>query len=172
MPKGCASSSIWRNGVPIPCSCRARNEAIAGVWSPVESPSWSLQRPRGARSHSASPALRPYELVRASDQERTAPGAETLRALLGGQPTLILLDELSVYLRKVKGKRDAEQLTPSGAFVMTRGRLGHSLVRPGLTLVHEADLDCALLVRIEFAEVDVELMTALPRNTSHAAQDW
>ena len=29
MPKGCASSSIWRNGVPIPCSCRARNELTA-----------------------------------------------------------------------------------------------------------------------------------------------
>jgi hypothetical protein len=62
----------------------------------------------------------------------------------------------------------------SGPFVMTRGRNGtvDSLVRLGLTLVHEADLDCALLVSIEFAEVDVELMTALPRNTSHAAQEW
>lgn len=39
--------------------------------------------------------------MRASDEQRTAPGAETIRALFGGEPTLILLDELSVYLRKV-----------------------------------------------------------------------
>jgi hypothetical protein len=53
-----------------------------------------------------------YEKVKASDEERVAPGADTLRELFGGKPTLILLDELSVYLRKVKGRRDAEQLTP------------------------------------------------------------
>ena len=47
-----------------------------------------------------------------SDREGAAPGAETLRELFGGAPTLILLDELSVYLRKVQrlaGARD--QLT-------------------------------------------------------------
>ena len=43
-----------------------------------------------------------YERVRASDEQRVAPGAETLRELFGGEPTLILLDELSVYLRKVR----------------------------------------------------------------------
>ena len=53
-----------------------------------------------------------YERVRNSDEKRIAPGAETLRELFGGEPTLILLDELSVYLRKVsalEGSRD--QLT-------------------------------------------------------------
>jgi uncharacterized protein DUF499 len=44
-----------------------------------------------------------YERIRASDEQRVSPGAETLRELFGGQATLILLDELSVYLRKVKG---------------------------------------------------------------------
>lgn len=53
-----------------------------------------------------------YGMVRASDEQRVAPGADTLRDLFGGKPTLVLLDELSVYLRKVKGRRDAEQLTP------------------------------------------------------------
>ena len=42
-----------------------------------------------------------YERVRSSDEQRIAPGAETLRELFGGEPTLILIDELSVYLRKV-----------------------------------------------------------------------
>lgn len=53
-----------------------------------------------------------YEKVRASDEQRVAPGADTLRELFDGKPTLILLDELSIYLRKVKGRRDADQLTP------------------------------------------------------------
>ena len=53
-----------------------------------------------------------YERVRASDERRVAPGAETLRELFGGEPALILLDELSVYLRKVRRFDDAhDQLT-------------------------------------------------------------
>lgn len=43
-----------------------------------------------------------YERVRASDEQRVAPGAETIRELFGDQPTLILMDELAVYLRKAK----------------------------------------------------------------------
>ena len=43
-----------------------------------------------------------YERVRNSDAGGISPGADTLRELFGGQPTLILLDELSVYLRKVQ----------------------------------------------------------------------
>ena len=53
-----------------------------------------------------------YERVRRSDESRVAPGAETLRELFGGDPVLILLDELSVYLRKVRNLEDArDQLT-------------------------------------------------------------
>ena len=43
-----------------------------------------------------------YERVRNSDEMRMAPGAGTLRELFGGEPTLILLDELPIYLRKVR----------------------------------------------------------------------
>ena len=49
-----------------------------------------------------------YERVRRSDESRVAPGAETLRELFGDDPVLILLDELSVYLRKVRNLDDAE----------------------------------------------------------------
>ena len=53
-----------------------------------------------------------YERVRVSDESHTAPGAETLQELFGGEPTLILLDELSVYLRKVRNLGGAQgQLT-------------------------------------------------------------
>ena len=48
-----------------------------------------------------------YERVRGSDEQRIAPGAETLRELFGGEPVLILLDELSVYLRKVRSLDNA-----------------------------------------------------------------
>ncbi len=53
-----------------------------------------------------------YERFRNSDEQGIAPGAETLRELFGGRPTLILLDELSVYLRKVQRVDHArDQLT-------------------------------------------------------------
>jgi predicted AAA+ superfamily ATPase len=53
-----------------------------------------------------------YETLRKSDEQRRAPGAENVRALFNGEPVIILLDELSIYLRKVKGREDAAQLTP------------------------------------------------------------
>jgi hypothetical protein len=43
-----------------------------------------------------------FERVRNSDEKHIAPGAETLKELIGGKPTLIVLDEISVYLRKVE----------------------------------------------------------------------
>lgn len=53
-----------------------------------------------------------YDSVRKSDEGRTAPGAENIRTLFCGRPTVILLDELSVYLRKIEGRDEAKQLTP------------------------------------------------------------
>jgi hypothetical protein len=53
-----------------------------------------------------------YERVRRSDESGVAPGAETLAELFGGQPTLILIDELAIYLRKVANRTGAkDQLT-------------------------------------------------------------
>ena len=55
-----------------------------------------------------------YTLIRNSDEKGIAPGADTIRELFGDHPTLILIDELSIYLRK-QGARDlpsaAKQLT-------------------------------------------------------------
>ncbi|HBP53934.1 MAG TPA: hypothetical protein DD643_06155, partial [Synechococcus sp. UBA8638] len=57
-----------------------------------------------------------YERIRNSDRLGAAPpGAETLRELMGDGPVLILMDELSIYLRKLKGSAAglaAGQLTP------------------------------------------------------------
>lgn len=53
-----------------------------------------------------------YERVRRSDEQGIAPGAETIAELFGGGPALVLLDELAIYLRKVKGRPGArDQLT-------------------------------------------------------------
>ncbi len=41
-----------------------------------------------------------FERIRKSDEKHIAPGAETIKALFGGEPALILIDEVSVYLRK------------------------------------------------------------------------
>ena len=56
-----------------------------------------------------------YERVRRSEEGGVAPGAATLGELFGGAPVLILLDELSVYLRKVRriDRGAGEQMTPS-----------------------------------------------------------
>lgn len=54
-----------------------------------------------------------YRLVERSDVEGIAPGADTLRELIGGEPALILIDEIAPYLRKVAGRnaqRAGEQL--------------------------------------------------------------
>ncbi len=54
-----------------------------------------------------------YERVKESDRKHIAPGAETIRELFGGEPTLIMLDEISVYLRKVEREHPgaSEQFT-------------------------------------------------------------
>lgn len=54
-----------------------------------------------------------YRLVERSDVEGIAPGADTMRELIGGEPALILIDEIAPYLRKVAGRnaqRAGEQL--------------------------------------------------------------
>lgn len=43
-----------------------------------------------------------YRRVQASDEKHIAPGADTIRELFGNEPVLIMLDEVSVYLRKVE----------------------------------------------------------------------
>ena len=42
-----------------------------------------------------------YRRVQEGDEKHFAPGAPTLIGLFGGQPTLIMIGEVSVYLRKV-----------------------------------------------------------------------
>jgi predicted AAA+ superfamily ATPase len=51
-----------------------------------------------------------YEIVRKSDQDRIAPGTDTIRELFASDPVLIVLDELGEYLRKVQHMDGRNQL--------------------------------------------------------------
>jgi len=44
-----------------------------------------------------------YELVRKSDEGKTAPGTQVLEKLVGDAPALIMLDEFAAFLRKAHG---------------------------------------------------------------------
>lgn len=52
-----------------------------------------------------------YEIVRQSDEQRVAPGADTIKELFGSDPVLVVLDELGEYLRRVQGMGGRDQLT-------------------------------------------------------------
>lgn len=45
-----------------------------------------------------------YELVRRDDEDLTAPGADALKKMMGGRPSLILIDEIARYLGVAEGK--------------------------------------------------------------------
>lgn len=74
-----------------------------------------------------------YRRVENGDKNHTAPGAETIRELFGGQPTLIMLDEVSVYLRKVEAARPgaSQQFT---AFIQALFKAVESSPRVALVL--------------------------------------
>ncbi|MFY9340948.1 MAG: DUF499 domain-containing protein [Planctomycetota bacterium] len=70
-------------------------------------PANGLQLESGMRAHSwwGEMAYRlagpdGYRRVQRSDEQHIAPGAETIVELFGDEPTLILMDEVGVYLRK------------------------------------------------------------------------
>jgi len=45
-----------------------------------------------------------YELVQRDDEDLTAPGADALKKMMGGRPSLILIDEIARYLGVAEGK--------------------------------------------------------------------
>lgn len=52
--------------------------------------------------------LNAYDFIKEQDQKRIAPGGDIIKKILGNQPTLILLDEVSRYLERAMGERVAE----------------------------------------------------------------
>ena len=88
LPQGCVRVAAFDGENADPANGRAMGDGVLAhtPWGEI---AYALAGKEG------------YERVRASDEQRVAPGAGTLRELFGREPTLILLDELSVYLRKV-----------------------------------------------------------------------
>ncbi len=107
LPQGSVRVAVFDGENADPANGRAMGEGAERIlaYTPWGEIAFELAGPAG------------YERVRNSDESRIAPGADTLRELFGGEPTLILLDELSVYLRKVRRLKDGgDQLT---AFLTT-----------------------------------------------------
>jgi hypothetical protein len=46
-----------------------------------------------------------YEVVRKSDEQRTAPGTQVWEKLIGDDPSLLMIDEIAYYLRVARGAR-------------------------------------------------------------------
>ena len=44
-----------------------------------------------------------YEVVRKSDEQRTAPGTQVWEKLIGDEPALLMIDEIAYYLRVARG---------------------------------------------------------------------
>jgi hypothetical protein len=106
-----------------------------------------------------------YERLRASDEQRTAPGAETIAELFAGQPALILLDELSVYLRKVRGRAEENQLTPflTGLFKAVESS-------PGVVLVFTLAIGKSGVATDAYAQENAYLADKLAEAESVAAR--
>jgi hypothetical protein len=49
-----------------------------------------------------------YGVIKGNDSTRTAPGTPTLREAFGGQPTVIIVDEIAKYLRQVTSSGDED----------------------------------------------------------------
>jgi hypothetical protein len=79
-----------------------------------------------------------YELVRKSDEQHVAPGASTITQLFGSEPTLIMIDEVSVYLRKA-AKTAPDAANQFSAFLQ-------ALIK-AVTSTPRAALVCTLAVR-------------------------
>jgi len=83
-----------------------------------------------------------YARLQRSDQEGIAPGAETIGELFGDRPALILLDELSVYLRKIRNRPNArDQLTAflTGLFKAVESSPHASLVYTLARFLHKSE---------------------------------
>jgi len=96
-----------------------------------------------------------YEKLRVHDEEGAAPGGDTLRDLIGGRPTLILLDEVLVYVESAGGSsgenpRRRQALVFLQKLTEVVRNLPHAAMVYSLQAsTHEAAGDEALLTELE-----------------------
>lgn len=53
-----------------------------------------------------------YQVMEANDRDRTAPGTGTIKKTLGGEPTIVIIDEIAKYIRAVtsSGNEDVRRM--------------------------------------------------------------
>jgi hypothetical protein len=96
-----------------------------------------------------------YGDIRAHDEEGVAPGGDTLRDLIGGKPTLILLDEVLVYVASAGGATgDNPRRRQALLFLQKLTEVVRSLPHAAMVYslqasTHEAAGDEALLTELE-----------------------
>lgn len=81
-----------------------------------------------------------FERVRMGDEKHIAPGADTIAELFGDEPVLILIDEVSVYLRRA-ARAFSEGVNQFSAFI-------HALIK-AVSATPKAALVCTLAIRPE-----------------------
>ena len=71
-----------------------------------------------------------------SDRQRTAPGTETLRKALGGQPTIVIIDEIAQYLRQVADSGSEDVRRSAGQVpVFLKNLLELAMADPGVVVI-------------------------------------
>lgn len=96
-----------------------------------------------------------YEVIRAHDEQGVPPGGDTLRELIGGKPTLILLDEVLVYVASAGGATgDNPRRRQSLLFLQKLTEVVRALPHAAMVYslqasTHEAAGDEALLTELE-----------------------
>ena len=71
-----------------------------------------------------------------SDRQRTAPGTETLRKALAGQPTIVIIDEIAQYLRQVADSGSEDVRRSAGQIpVFLKNLLELAMGDPGVVVI-------------------------------------
>jgi hypothetical protein len=114
----------------IPPSCRVA-AIVADTLDPVNGldtdgiRTYTLWGELGAQLGSAA-----YDVLKESDEQRTAPGKETLQLAVGDEPTVIIIDEIAQHLRQlassgntdIRRQADAVPVFLKHLFEMAAGR--------------------------------------------------
>lgn len=64
-----------------------------------------------------------YEIIKANDAARTAPGTPTIKEAFGGRPTIVIVDEIAKYLRQVTSSGDEDVRRMARAIPVFLGNL-------------------------------------------------
>jgi hypothetical protein len=76
-----------------------------------------------------------YELMRARDEQRDIPEGSLLQQVVGNEPTLVMIDELALYLRKAKTKVLGSSDLAAATIPFLQSLFGLASSKPNLVVV-------------------------------------